>query len=339
MIPLSEVFNWLNREQASHLTNKSRFSIWQINDPKLPESQKDGMIDALINSTRNCPDEAKYLEVLVFAGKTQAERHRLWEAKRHLGLAASKFSTLNDPFRAAVTRWMLSMIEWQMADNNTAYANARAAQEAFDKIVQERNQELLDKKRSLAGLEEQARWFANQMNRMNATLVETPEEAHHWLNRFEESYLSASSQKLKAEIFRLVIDRDFYQVYEMLREMQEMVRVSLDPYEQAEVYAFCGLIFHQMGNGREAEKNFRMSSSLFPPDRHHHTTVRWMQAMVQAQDRTRRSDAVRMGNDCVRCFEWLRLDSDHRNRTKECCWYENQTITLRRVVNGIVARI
>jgi hypothetical protein len=226
-----------------------------------------------------------------------------------------------------------------MADNNLAFANAKSARETFERIANERRQELLASKHSQPGLEENARWFTEHVNLMNDDLIEKPEEAFTWLNKFEESYLSPPAKQLRTLIFQLVANRDFYRVNDHLRKLQEIVQFGIEPCERAEVHAFCGLIYHQMGNGREAEKNFRLSTSLFPPERHHHTVINWMQAMVQSQDATRRSGAIRLCNDCVRCFEWLRLDADHRNRSAECRWYEIQAATLRRAITGLTSRI
>jgi tetratricopeptide (TPR) repeat protein len=339
MIPLSDLYNWLNREDTSHLTNKSKFSIWQINDPKLPDSQKDTMIEALVNSTRASQDDCEYAEVLVFAGKTQGDRRKFCEAQFFLNHAISRYSSMNETFRGAVAKIMLSNIQWMTGDNNSAYASFRTARDVLEKIAREKRQAMLDKTHHLPGLEKDVVWYSNNIDLLNDTWIEQPEEAYSWLNLFQESFLSSAAKQLRDAIGSKLATRDFIRAYQELAALQDMVKGSLEPREKAEVYAFSGLTYFQMGNAREAEKYLRSAASLFPPDRHHQTMVRWMQAMVVAKDTYRMSEAIRIANDVVRCLEGLRLSSDHSNHSKECTWYETQANNTRRVIKKLTERM
>jgi tetratricopeptide (TPR) repeat protein len=340
MISYAEIFNWLNFcETTSSLSPKSRFSIWQIIDPKFPDSQKDAMIDALVNSTRAIQDENEVSEVLVFAGKAQAERGRLIEAQRYLGMSFSRYNQFNDEYRSAVVKLLLSYVFWQMGDLNSAYAAAKYARDLFEKILALKRQELQDARTTLPGRGDCVIILEDRVNQIIDDWIEQPEEAFHWLNRFGESYLSEASKQFRETIIQRVIRREFYRVYEELDELQEMTQSSLEPNERAEVMAFCGLTYYQMGNAREAEKFLRLSAAHFPPDRHHQTVVRWMQAMVIAKDRGRVREAVRIANDAVRCLEALQLDADQHNRAVQCSWYEQQAANTRRVIKKLVERL
>jgi len=324
MITLSVALSWLNQLDQSHLSQKSQFSIWQINDANVSETEKDKLIDAVIYSTRASDDPLEYAEVLVNCAKIQAERNHLSQAHILLDYARTLYEQREERLRQAVVLWMMSIIEWKLLENHTGHAHARSARTLMEQIGRET---FLEKK------DNRAWWIQDRIVDMEEDLATTPEESYFWLNQFEGTHLKPPSIQLSDSINAGLREKQFSRVYHLITSLLEITRNSADPMETAEAMAFCGLVNLQMGNTRDAIRLMRQSIALYQPESHHQTAIRWMLGMTQFAQPFEANQAVATCNQCIASIEQLKARAEHRNRPQERAWYESRAAIMRKVLN------
>ncbi len=323
MITLSQSLQWLNREDQGHLTHKSQLSLWQVRDTNILDSEKDRIVEALIYDTHSPKDPFEKAEVLLNCAEIQSGRNRHSEAEGYISKAIRFYEAKGDPYRTAVTRWMLHLVWWKLLANNMAHNEARMARKIFTD---------LRKVKSAIPDVTSVKWFTEQIDQMDEDLISTPEEAYEWLTQFEESHLESQAHHTSYAISDAMLNKRFSHAYQKMEQLLEITQGSLDPKETGEALAFCGLTAYQTGNCQEAVRLIRHACATYSPEGHHQAATRWMLGMVQWSMPNGASKAIQTCSNCISYIEKLRIRADQKNRAEERDWYAEHLPIMKSVL-------
>ncbi|MBU0512644.1 MAG: hypothetical protein KJ638_13225, partial [Chloroflexi bacterium] len=111
-----QVIGWLNEYDRSHLDDECRALFTQISDTTISESQRDDLINDVIQVGRSKSDPLIYPEVLVLCSEYSIKRDRFTEARKYLNEAKDIYLGFgrSGRHRLFVTLWLLGMVEWKM---------------------------------------------------------------------------------------------------------------------------------------------------------------------------------------------------------------------------------
>jgi tetratricopeptide (TPR) repeat protein len=326
----AQTLAWLNHEDGSHLTQQSQLTVWQINDPTVPDEQKETIIENLVACTRDVPDPLEYAEVLSICGKAQADRQNLVQSADYFQKAARIYLQCGDAFREVLALWCLSLVQRSHLEGRLAHAHATEA-----KTILESRRRLRERER----LEAVHSWYTSRLSEMNEILAETPAEIFSWLSRFEESHLKTATRQLAETAWGNIHSKNFARVYQVVTQLLELSQRSDDPGESAEIIALSGLIYYEIGNSKEACRMIRQAGARYAPGGHQQILCRWMLAMVQWSNPQEMTQAISTSNQVIDYIDGLRTEYDRKNRVMERDWYEKLGQTMRNILQRRIAEI
>jgi tetratricopeptide (TPR) repeat protein len=321
MKQLSEAFSWLNINGASGLSTVTDYKLWQITTFNLPEKEVEEKLEALLRTMQtSAANSREYAELLarcavIFSGMSLFDKARL-----QLKEALKIYEQISDMHRMAVIQWMISVLEWEVLENNRAFENAHTAEGIFIDLAE----------KTIVANEKV--WYAKRIAIMDEDLTDHPEEVFFWLNQFGGSCLTFATRQITEQIMQEAKGKRFRQVYHLINSLVEMVRFGTEPMEAAEVYAFCGLTMFQIGNNKESIRLLRQSTALYPPEGHHHTLVYWMLGLILYTQPHESSEAFKACNTSIARIEQLKRRAEENNRQGKSRWYDQRAKVMRKVL-------
>lgn len=325
MISIGEAFGWLNIDDRSHLSSVNSISLYQLQDPRVPDKHKEALIRELRVTSHSCTDVIEGLEVLVTIAKYAFELGDYNSARQDLTEAVKRYRPISH--RAAVAKWMLGIVEWKLLNNTQAYANWFHARDIFQKCANEKGR---------VSAADMVRWYYKQIERMRLDMACTAEEAVYWLNLFEPSRLSDPARQFAQKITEDIVAKKYSQAYEIGNKLAEISRNRLDPSETAEVWVVTGLSSHQMGNPRWAVEYWTRAAAAYSPWGHHWAVVRWMIGVALWNIPGETDRAVRSWMDAIETFTELRTTADRDGDANRRDWYENTVRIMKSALEQMV---
>lgn len=325
MITINEAFGWLNRDDRSHLSNVNNLSLFQLQDPVIPESQKEALIRELRSTSRSSQDKLEGLEVLATIAVFQYNKSDFQSARQDLVEVVRGHRPVSH--RAGVAKWMLGIVEWKLLDHNQAYANWFRARDLFHRCATEKGR---------VGATNSAQWYYRQIDRMRLDMACTAEEAHHWLNYFEPSRLSEPARQFSDRMTQQIAQKQFSQAYEIGNLLAGFSKNRLDPTETAEVWVLVGLAAHQMGNQQMGIEYLTRGAAAFMPWSHHWAVVRWMTGVALWRVSGETDRAVSSWMNAIDTFKELRVQADRAGDTSRRDWYESTARIMQQALEHTV---
>ena len=179
---------------------------------------------------------------------------------------------------------------------------------------------------------------------MATNLEPTPEEIFTWLNEFEESYLSPTSQQYVEAIGERIDQGTYADALDLLDDLQQLTRFNGELNERAEVFFESGFAYYRMGYMNLAVDALKHAVLEFPSGKgndHKQVVARCMLGAMYWQDDCDRLQAINEWKRCVKELAALRLQADRENKQTRAEWYADQLVMLQaeltaRVSQGIV---
>ena len=158
---------------------------------------------------------------------------------------------------------------------------------------------------------------------MATNLEPTPEEIFTWLNEFEESYLSPTSQQYIDAIGERIDQGTYADALDLLDDLQELTRFDGELYERAEVFFESGFAYYRMGYMNLAIAALKHAVLAFASGKgnnHKQVVARCLLGAVQWQDDCDRNQAINEWKRCVKELAALRLQADREDRQTRAEW-------------------
>lgn len=330
MIKVQDALSWLNYEEGrSHLSYSSHFSVWQVTDTKLPDTERDQAAEALLVSINNSTNPLEKAEVNVDLAVYRYTRGHLDQARRLILEAAKIYDERDDCHRQAVAEWIAFIVRYGMLEQIQAHSHARAAREIF---IDRRN---IYKMRGKSW-ETQVNWYGARIKDMTSDLDTIPEEALEWLDKFEPTKLSTASILMRNSIRELITRKSFTEAYQKIESMRNTTSRSPEVLETAEAQAFCGLSVLQMGNTEASVPFLRAGMASARHASHQHNVIRWMLGLVLFRIRCNRCEGINHLEAGLRGFEGLSKQADRQNKSDVMEWYQTQADAMQNVLKELV---
>jgi tetratricopeptide (TPR) repeat protein len=313
MIGILDVLEWLNFNDQSYLLEEDKFSFRQINDPKIPQSQKDGALIILNANAVNSLNNLEKAELKVCLGVYYFRNRKYEEAIVHLNECEKLYEKKSH--RQGVTNWMRGMVFWKTHENIKAFANWRVALNIF---------ETLRDQNSIAKLPSKVNWYDKAIDEMKVEITQTAEEAFDWLNKWDQSSLDDRALMFVKEIEERIKANEFSSAYEIGMGLGRISRLRMNPQESAEASVVIGLEYHRMGQPKLAIDYFLRAGATFTPGQYHQAVTKWMLGVAQWELRTEWDNAFRSWREAIDLFYEVMAQTDRGNDQKKRLWIENQ---------------
>lgn len=344
MITLQDAFSWLNRFNISHISILARPHSERWQDPSMGEAAFELSKQQVLQSLTDL-DPFERPEVLLLAAVSEFLRGRLDDG-RSLAREALKLypDVPSNRHRRACVLWMSGIMEYQAAENMTAYSCWQASRLAFEELAAEQ---------VACRRPDQARWYYDRLREMRLEMAVTAEEAYTWLNVFPPdpirglglrspkgfSRIDSSASKQASAQFApgekpeqaayIVIDRvnDRVRQHHYASACKVMDRLifladrSQDHADKPEIWLECGLAAHQMDMHAEAVELLRHAAALYGQRSHRQAVAFWMIGVVLWHTEGRRHELIPYWEQAIGIFQDLEMRSDHRNLQERREWY------------------
>jgi tetratricopeptide (TPR) repeat protein len=322
MIDVFEALSWLNEFDGSHLTPAAQILLTMSRDVSQTDEQIQTMLRNLRALAQATRDPLEATEITLHRAVLQFWRGAFPQSIRLARRACRGFG--DDPHREAIARWILGMAQWNVSENDMAYANWDNARIFMRASVNNLRIPLSSRN-----------WYEEQHMRMEIDLAFKPEEILHWLNEFEPTHLTLPSQQLVDVIHERIRQRSYPDANALMRDLQEVNRWSRELYERAEVYLECAFFSYQMGNIQAAIELLRRAIVDFFPGagtNHKHVVARCMLGTIEWMDQSTLINAVGDWRTSIIQLEELRLQADRMNDQGRKNWYANHRTIIRRAL-------
>lgn len=176
---------------------------------------------------------------------------------------------------------------------------------------------------------------------MATNLEPTPEEIFTWLNEFEESYLSPTSQQYIDAIGERIDQGTYADALDLLDDLQELTRFDGELYERAEVFFESGFAYYRMGYMNlaiAALKHAVLEFASGKGNNHKQVLARCMLGAMYWQDDCDRLQAINEWKRCVKELAALRLQADREDRQTRAEWYADQHAMLQAALAARVSQ-
>ncbi|MFH1633959.1 MAG: hypothetical protein ABIG63_08085 [Chloroflexota bacterium] len=338
-----QVIGWLNEYDRSHLDDECRALFTQISDTTISESQRDDLINDVIQVGRSKSDPLIYPEVLVLCSEYFFKRDRFTEARKYLNEAKDIYLGFerSGRHRLFVTLWLLGIVEWKMVTHYAAHWDWKNATEIVNEIAEEEKGGPYD---------EMAQWYKEREEEMKVSLAGTAEETYTWLifsktglfgnlrgkpeipKEPETSYLSSELIQWRDAMIMNIRDEKYGQAYLDIQNLTEIVNKRSSRWEKAEIELACGLALHQMQNHEAAEIRVIQAVNIFFPYTHRVAVARWMLGIIQWKNESKRSEALNNWRKSIDDFSSLLERANTENKKDRVKWYTNACAVLERAM-------
>jgi tetratricopeptide (TPR) repeat protein len=166
---------------------------------------------------------------------------------------------------------------------------------------------------------------------MATNLEPTPEQIFGWLNEFEESYLSPTSNQYIDGIDKRISQGTYADAFDLLDDLQQLTRYNGELHERAEVFFESGFAYYRMGYMNLAVDALKHAVLEFPSGKgnnHKQVVARCLLGAMQWHDDCDRNQAIIGWKRCVKELAALRLQADRENKQTKAEWYADQHAVL-----------
>ena len=166
---------------------------------------------------------------------------------------------------------------------------------------------------------------------MATNLEPTPEVIFTWLNEFEESYLSPTSQQYVRTIDKKIDQGMRADAFVLLDDLQQLTRYNGEFHERAEVFFESGFAYYRMGYMNLAVDALKHAVLEFPSGKgnnHKQVVARCLLGAMHWHDECDRNQAIIEWKRCVKELAALRLQADRNNQQTRAEWYADQHAVL-----------
>jgi phage repressor protein C with HTH and peptisase S24 domain len=172
MIAFEDVYPWLNKYEASHISPSSECLIDQVRQAlsKGHADESRGLLQQLYDLACHLRDDKEVTEILIECAHSSFMLDDLTEAERILVDSVSR--AWSDLHRRAVIQWMLGSVQWQsLTTRHQAEISWRNSLSDFERLSRE------------AGLSsEQHAWYLETKGKLQESLLEALEQAGRYVD-------------------------------------------------------------------------------------------------------------------------------------------------------------
>ena len=147
----------------------------------------------------------------------------------------------------------------------------------------------------------------------------TFEDVHAWLNKYDKSHISDSSNSLIDQVLKAMKEGRKEEARGLLQQLVELACNLRDDKEVNEILIECGHIFFMLDDLTEAERILLSSVSRAWSDPHRRGVAQWMLGCVQWLSLTTRQQAVISWQSSLSDFE--RLAREAGLTSEQHAWY------------------
>jgi tetratricopeptide (TPR) repeat protein len=166
---------------------------------------------------------------------------------------------------------------------------------------------------------------------MVTNIEPTPEEIFTWLNEFEESYLSPTSEQYVRAIDARIDQGMYADAFDLLDNLQQLTRYDGEFHERAEVFFESGFAYYRMGYMNLAVDALKHAVLELPSGKgnnHKQVVARCLLGAMLWHDECDLNQAIIEWKRCVKELAALRLQADRDNKQTRAEWYADQHAVL-----------
>ncbi len=156
----------------------------------------------------------------------------------------------------------------------------------------------------------------------------TIEDVHTWLNMYDKSHISASSESLIDQVMKALEEGTRDEARGLLQQLYDLACHLRDEKEVNEIMIESGHISFLLNDLAEAEIILKDSVSRVWSDPHRRAVVQWMLGCVQWQTLPTRQQALIAWQNSVSDFE--RLATEAGLTSKQHAWYQKTSDQLQK---------